>query len=415
MCLLPTPNRNYLSEAYKKGIKEFDCGGCPECLRRRASSWALRAVAESHLHKRNCMITLTYDTFKYNSAHQVVGEEPVNPNIEVNVRDIQLFLKRLRKKFGPGIKYLCCAEYGNRTHRAHYHMLLFGVDFSDDAVFYKKSKRNSRIYRSSVLTKLWGLGICTVDCLNVKSSVARYCTKYCAKSRSDDTFMLASKSLGFEWLYQNFNGVSYFIEGKEYPIPRAIWQRYIVSKYPDVIMSPRYINYDPFDPFGLEKYQRGCQLRKYYRETRDNDEEYINYIQYWSFKQYLFSLTRPSARERIEALPDDKYHNYKRAALECYDKRKKYNVCYPAPCSGMRSTWLRDIERCQYNSGIRGYFALASCPKRANDTNYSRSFENEYISPFGDVLDTREFRPLQLIYEQLKLPECPEYVQNAQE
>lgn len=48
-------------------------------------------------------------------------------------RDVQLFLKRLRitleRKFNiPPFRYCVFSEYGKDTHRAHYHMILFGVD-----------------------------------------------------------------------------------------------------------------------------------------------------------------------------------------------------------------------------------------------------------------------------------------------
>lgn len=66
MCLFPKQNLNYDSPSYKAGIKFYNCGCCPECLSKRSSSWALRAVYEAKQHAFNCMVTLTYDQFKRN-------------------------------------------------------------------------------------------------------------------------------------------------------------------------------------------------------------------------------------------------------------------------------------------------------------------------------------------------------------
>lgn len=46
-------------------------------------------------------------------------------------RDLQLFMKRLRKERGDGVRFIACGEYGDTTLRPHYHIILFNVGFSD--------------------------------------------------------------------------------------------------------------------------------------------------------------------------------------------------------------------------------------------------------------------------------------------
>lgn len=234
MCFFPLPNTDYKSIAYRKGLHAFDCGKCPECLGKKSNSWALRAVMQSKISMNCCMITLTYDSFVYDKNGNIIGEQLHLRKVDKS--DCQKFIKRLReyfhrKKNVDNIKYLLTAEYGKRTGRPHYHCILFGVKF-DDLIFHKKSSRGNKIYRSPTLEKLWKHGICTVDSKNVNASIAKYCTKYCVKdSGNDDTFMLASHSLGLEQMLKEFNGHSYIIDGKEYPIPRIVWQAYITTKH----------------------------------------------------------------------------------------------------------------------------------------------------------------------------------------
>lgn len=373
MCLLPLPNLNFDSVAYKKGVREFDCGACPECLRKRSNLWALRAVYESRAHSHNCMITLTYDNFIRDSKGRIVGETDVDPDLKVNQRDVQLFIKRLRKWYSTfsdkPIRYIACAEYGSRTHRAHYHLILFGVRFPD-LHFYKKSKRGNQIYMSPILSRLWSHGICTVDSVSVRSAVARYCTKYCAKSRSDETFMLCSHHIGLDGLLRDFNGLNYMIDGREYTIPRVVWEHYITSKYSKYRglinvgnFSPKYVNRDKslseFSDDYFFEYSK--KQRCYYRSIRDKDPVYVNYLDYWKKRGQLFESLQNSRRQRILQLDDSKFHFYKVSALECYDKRKSLFVPFVAPGSNCISAYCRYVER-------HWSFAPLSRPNRANDT-----------------------------------------------
>lgn len=64
-----------------------------------------------------CFLTLTYDNDHLPSGGTLVK------------RDVQLFNKRLRKRLT--YRYYFAGEYGDTTHRPHYHAILFGVDVAD--------------------------------------------------------------------------------------------------------------------------------------------------------------------------------------------------------------------------------------------------------------------------------------------
>lgn len=97
------------------------CGKCPSCLTRRASSWSFRLYQETKNHYEQYFVTLTYDT-KY--VPITTGSHPMS----LNKYDIQTFLKRVRKHHpSRTVKYFAVGEYGGKTNRPHYHIIIFGA------------------------------------------------------------------------------------------------------------------------------------------------------------------------------------------------------------------------------------------------------------------------------------------------
>lgn len=362
MCMFVRQNYNFRSEAYKKGLTTFECGCCPECLAKRARQWSLRAAMQAKV-SLSCMVTLTYDQYVRNAKGEIIGEQLVLRHVAK--RDVQLFVKRLRKHFrDTPIKYLITAEYGKRTGRPHYHALLFGIDF-DDRIFCKTSKRGNRIYRSATLEKIWKQGICTVDAVNVSAKVARYCTKYCAKDgRSSDTFMLFSRGIGESELLRQFNGKSYWLDGKEYPIPRQIWNKVIEKRYSKYADSFTY-KYLNKGSVSWSLFADNELKRRIYRVIRDNDQQYIDYLSYWRRKGEVYESSRPTDIQRIYLLPDSKYHSYKIKAL--YAKIARSRSEFPVPIPRRSDVCQRrEMERYLYEK-------FRICPmtsrhERANDT-----------------------------------------------
>ena len=93
-------------------------------------------------------------------------------------------MMRLRKKYGKGIKFYACGEYGEETFRPHYHACLFGVDFKDRELY--KTTNDIPIYTSESLDKLWSIngkqiGFATIGEVTFQS--ASYVARYCMKKR----------------------------------------------------------------------------------------------------------------------------------------------------------------------------------------------------------------------------------------
>lgn len=145
---------------------EVPCGQCVGCRLERSRQWAVRCMHESQLYDQNCFITLTYD------------DENLPQFSSLRYRDYQLFMKRLRKRLGRGVRFYMCGEYGETTFRPHYHALLFGWRPSDLKLHSKRAS-GSVLYTSNILSEIWTDGFASVGELTFESAayVARYVMK----------------------------------------------------------------------------------------------------------------------------------------------------------------------------------------------------------------------------------------------
>lgn len=161
------------------------CGQCVGCRLERSRVWAVRLMHEKRSHNRACFVTLTYD-----DDHLPLLQGPGIYRRETLVmRDAQLFMKRLRKKFGEGIKFYMCGEYGDETFRPHYHAILYSVAF-DDMRRVGENKRGEGLFTSDQLSDLWPAGIHRVGEVTFDSCayVARYVVKKITGDRADSHY-----------------------------------------------------------------------------------------------------------------------------------------------------------------------------------------------------------------------------------
>lgn len=159
---------------YGSPAREFcvSCGKCPSCIMNRSADWATRIMHETKLWEpETCwFITLTYSPQFYPDRGYLY------------YRHIQLFLKRLRHEYGPGIRFVVGGEYGTRTHRPHWHLILFNLHLTDLRVAGKS--RSNVLYDSPSITKIWGRGIHNVIG-KVTAESAAYVARYQLKGGVD--------------------------------------------------------------------------------------------------------------------------------------------------------------------------------------------------------------------------------------
>lgn len=201
---------------------QIPCGKCVLCRQSRAFEITVRAVAESRCYDFSSFITLTVDEERLHSVF------PFNKLVR---RPYQLFLKRLRKKIGK-FRYLLCGEYGSRTGRAHYHLVIFGHRFIDGFV-----DSAGRWCSSRVIAECWPYGLFAVD--DVNSDRIAYVAGYQLKNdpAADDQdfpqFVVWSRrpGLGFEWFSRYWsdmvrNGFTFSLNGRDVHLNG----RYFLSK-----------------------------------------------------------------------------------------------------------------------------------------------------------------------------------------
>lgn len=138
------------------------CGKCLPCKKRRRNEWSLRLEHEYLFSDSAFFITLTYEDkhlpYHYWQNKYIHETNPISKKKKVikrwkekvytdkptlNRKDVQDYLKRIRHaqtKFYKGkavipknIRYYACAEYGEKTHRPHYHIILFNFDVDNIA------------------------------------------------------------------------------------------------------------------------------------------------------------------------------------------------------------------------------------------------------------------------------------------
>lgn len=226
------------------------CGKCEACVVKKKNSWTFRLREEYNSCRSAFFVTLTYeddflsfcdvlldeprgertpgidgDREGYSDSERTVGEyfeqlasvsescrdlperfrsESRHYNLRVasvNKKDVQLFLKRLRKPLGKfRFKYFLVSEYGPTTYRPHYHMLLF--NFPKELDVYEH------------LHRAWGKGFISVSKCN--EARIRYCAKYCITPTIlpdylPKTFMCCSKGMGKSYV-ENPENVRYHKE-----------------------------------------------------------------------------------------------------------------------------------------------------------------------------------------------------------
>lgn len=233
-----------LRHPHTKEPMEVPCGNCISCRVNRQSDLIFYGTREIQTQYKkgfaNSMVTLTYNDLHLPLSH--------SGHPTLRKKDVQLFLKRLRKYISNHykelklpqnhkFKYMYSGEYGGQTNRPHYHIIFFGL---------------SKTQLTHILPKVWKSGLFEFSTKKEKivmgrpeievldSGGLRYVTKYITKGYKgkawkktlehlgiEPEFICRSQKIGYEWIEQHAEEIIenegfYNKDGKRQMVPRLV-------------------------------------------------------------------------------------------------------------------------------------------------------------------------------------------------
>lgn len=211
------------------------CGHCMPCRINRREEWTTRICNETDFSSSACFITLTY---RPEDMPTVCDDECGEPIFVPSKYDIQCFLKRLRKKYGAGIRFYIGSERGPSTNRPHYHGIIWNLP--PDAI------------DNSIIEKIWGKGFVRVSEFTPERAayVAKYYVEredYKKDSVPDFSLMSRRPGIGARYVESNResiggNELSYCYRSRKkpkVPLPRY----YRIKAYSEETKSKRLAEY----------------------------------------------------------------------------------------------------------------------------------------------------------------------------
>lgn len=264
----------------------FPCGKCEKCLKRRVSGWSFRLMQQEKVSMSAYFVTLTY-------ANEKVPRTQ-NGFMGLSKKDLQLFFKRLRKSHEIDgkvpeypIRYYAVGEYGGKTYRPHYHIILFNADLE-----LMIGKKYSDMVRRGIMPLdgyypfkcfQWDAGHMTLG--EVNNASVGYTLKYVTKKkripmhRNDDRqveFALMSKRMGKNYVTEQI--IKWHKED-------LLNRMYLTIEDGKKIAMPRYLKdliYTREERSEIAGYQKGEIEKRFLQETAEEmakgDASYKNYL-----------------------------------------------------------------------------------------------------------------------------------------
>lgn len=240
-CITPLTIRNKENKSIP-----VECGKCPECIKKRTSQWSFRLRQEGDASASAFFITLTYDTKHVEMTPK--GFMTLYPE------HVTLWLKRLRKISAAKLKYYYVGEYGGKTERPHYHMIIYNAKPED-------------------IENTWNYG--AVHYGTVTGASIGYTLKYMIKDglipkhKNDDRlpeFSRMSKGIGISYLTAD---IMYWHADK-----RTLLQRLCCEIDGKKVPMPRYYKLRIYDKLHMYLIQQ--EAIKLEKENLEKQEQEIN-------------------------------------------------------------------------------------------------------------------------------------------
>lgn len=269
------------------------CTNCNQCANLKSNNWTIKNYYESKKHNKMCFITLTYNKENYTWI-------PLR-------KDIQLFIKRLRRYLDYHenklkIRYFGVCEYGKRTGRIHYHLIIYGWEEKPENLLkLGKNKKGNDIYRSVVINKCWKYGIHSYQIFE-KHEIP-YIVMYNAIKKESKKYLLESR--------EQLKKLENLIKSKNKAYFRNEVLKNIEDKRKELVKNKK--NYIKLKEYNF--WSTAIGFDKFYEEYKKDN----NYI----FKEYFDSRTIFTPTEWLKKLAI-KYNDEN--AINELEKRTEYAV-----------------------------------------------------------------------------------------
>lgn len=234
-----------IAQRYNHILYELPCGKCAACKVSYASQWSTRIMLEAKMYNDNYFITLTYD-----NDHIVYGSKGRPTLVK---KDISKFMKALRQVYRDkydhvGIRFYGTGEYGDKTFRPHYHVIMFNLPLND-LVEFSKTGLGDSLYTSDLITGLWKKGHVVIGKLTLESAnyTARYVNKkidklHVKKFYEDDlgvepeaSFMSRMPGIGEKYFNRNVDSI--YSSGIVLPDRNGVAQLKSIPRYYDKLLK----------------------------------------------------------------------------------------------------------------------------------------------------------------------------------
>lgn len=156
----------------RPALVQTPCGQCTACRLNYSKEWAARIMIEAKEYEHNYFVTLTYDNDHIPDPITTVfpGQDDKScfaddlfigemyPLIPDHVDKFKHDLRQIldRDLGWQGVRFYLCGEYGSRTYRPHFHIILFNMPELKKGYAWRSESGNIT-YENDLLARAWSV------------------------------------------------------------------------------------------------------------------------------------------------------------------------------------------------------------------------------------------------------------------
>lgn len=208
------------------GSVSIPCGRCLGCRLDYSRQWADRMMLELDHSKKAVFLTLTYneENVPYCAEDEFAGEVVWYDLYKPHVSEFMKVL-RSRKEFEKReLRFFASGEYGKRTKRPHYHLIVFGLGLDDfpDLEVQTVNELNQPVFKSKYLEGVWKKGFCTI--CDVSWNTFAYVSRYVVKKAFNVSLPTPYNSPEFSLMSRRPGIGSYYFDEHQFdPEFKSVW------------------------------------------------------------------------------------------------------------------------------------------------------------------------------------------------